>query len=347
MSGRIYPGKKWTDTEGKPIQAHGGSVYFENGTYYWIGENKERTDGKNGIWQYGMRAYASEDLSAWRDLGLIVPPSEDRSSTLHPFRMADRPHILYNAGTKKYVLWIKVMDEAAGTQSMTILTADSLLGPYETVRERYRPLGMNAGDFDLSKAEDGKGYIYFERVHSELICADLTEDYCGVTGYYSTHFPRVSPPYVREAPAHFSRNGKHYLITSGTTGYLPNPSECAAADTWHGPFRVLGNPHPGDATQTSYRSQISCVFRAEGKKDLFIAAADRWAPDVTADYAVYGKLYERLLKGDIDAYFSLLSYGEDKKRATRDADYVWLPVRFDGDVPVIEWKEEWGLDDYE
>ena len=82
---------------------------------------------------------------------------------------------------------------------------------------------MNAGDFDLVvDPTDGKAYYYFERVHSELICADLTADYTDVTGYYSTHFPRMQPSFVREAPAHFWRNGVHYLITSGTSGY-PQP----------------------------------------------------------------------------------------------------------------------------
>lgn len=57
------------------------------------------------------------------------------------------------------------------------------------VRENLRPLGMSAGDFDLVVAPDGKAYYYFERVHSETICADLTDDYTNVTGYCSTHFP--------------------------------------------------------------------------------------------------------------------------------------------------------------
>lgn len=82
-----------------------------------------------------------------------------------------------------------------------------------------------------------------------------------MTGYYSTHFPHPNPPYVREATAHFKRNGKHYLITSGTTGYLPNPSEVAVADTWHGPYEVLGNPHVGDTTQTSNQSAENPVFK--------------------------------------------------------------------------------------
>ena len=41
----IRPGQVWLDTAGKRIQAHGGSILYENGVYYWYGENKEHTDG--------------------------------------------------------------------------------------------------------------------------------------------------------------------------------------------------------------------------------------------------------------------------------------------------------------
>ena len=39
---------------------------------------------------------------------------------------------------------------------------------------------MSAGDFDLVVAPDGKAYYMFERVHSETIIADLTDDYASV-----------------------------------------------------------------------------------------------------------------------------------------------------------------------
>ncbi len=255
---KFYPGQVWLDTEGKRIQAHGGFVMYLDGTYYWYGENKEKTDGVNGIWHWGVRCYASTDLYNWEDKGVIIPPEpEDPDSPLHPSANMDRPHIIYDKETKKYVCWLKIMGKGMN-QTETVLTADHILGPYEKVRVGLKPLGMSAGDFDLAVAKDGKAYYYFERVHSETICADLTEDYTDVTGYYSTHFPHhEGPPYVREATAHFYRKGKHYLVTSGTTGYLPNPSQVAVGDTWHGPFRTLGNPHPEDASNTSYHSQIS------------------------------------------------------------------------------------------
>lgn len=344
MEKAIYPGQLWKDTDGKPIQAHGGSVYFEDGIYYWYGENKEFTTGKENIWHWGVRCYSSTDLCCWEDRGIIIPPeTENEASTLHPFAMMDRPHIIYNKSTKKYVCWMKIMNPGQGTQSMTICVSDHFLGPYEKVRENFRPLNMNSGDFDLAVAEDGKAYIYFERVHTETICADLTEDYCGVTGYYSTHFPKSGPPFVREATAHFIRKGKHYLLTSGTTGYLPNPSEIAVAETWHGPYTVLGNPILEDKSNTSFHSQISSVFRVNGEEDLYIAVADRWAPDLLdINYEAYGKIYEELFQNhNSTAYQTLMKYGDDTHRCTKDARYVWLPLCFEGDRPYIKWLDRW------
>lgn len=346
----IRPGQPWLDTEGKRIQAHGGSVLYWEGAYYWYGENKERTDPASGIWHWGVRCYRSEDLYNWEDMGLIIPPDlADERSSLHPSAWMDRPHILYNQRTKKFVCWLKIQNRD-GSQSATVLTADRLLGPYEKVREGLRPLGMNAGDFDLVAAPDGKAYYYFERVHSETICADLTDDYTDVTGFYSTHFPHKYPPFVREATAHFIRNGLHYLVTSGTTGYLPNPSEIAVSDTWHGPYRVLGDPHPGDPTRTSYHSQISSVFWVQGKKDLYIACADRWLPnELERRYEDYAAAFEAMFNPAMDRREAFLAQWEKSKPVenTAIADYVWLPFRFEGEMGYLDWLDEWRLEDYE
>ena len=348
MYDAFYPGRVWLDTDGNRIQAHGGSVMCLDGVYYWYGENKEFTDGKNGIWHWGVRCYSSTDLYNWKSEGIIIPPRlEESDSPLHPSAWMDRPHIIFNDQTKKFVCWLKVMGKTG--QRSTVLTADHILGPYTIVRENLRPLNMDAGDFDLAVAPDGKAYYYFERVHSETICADLTADYTDVTGYYSTHFPHPHPPYVREATAYFLRKGKHYLITSGTTGYLPNPSELAIADSWHGPFRVLGDPHPSDPSRTSFHSQVSSVFKVAGKKDLYIAVADRWVPDhMEYPYEEYAKAFAQHFDPDFRGTpRPLEDFGHDMKRDTSIADYVWLPFRFDGKMGYLDWKDCWRLEDYE
>lgn len=37
----IAPGEVWNDTEGNPINAHGGGLLYHKGTYYWYGEYKK------------------------------------------------------------------------------------------------------------------------------------------------------------------------------------------------------------------------------------------------------------------------------------------------------------------
>ena len=333
----IRPGQVWNDTDGKRIQAHGGSMHHEHGTFYWYGENKERTTPGSDVWHWGVRCYSSTDLYHWEDRGLIIPPDvDDPTSPLHPAQMMDRPHIIFNAVTGKYVCWIKVMGEG-DTQSYTVLTADSLLGPYSMQKAWFHPFGMNAGDFDLVVDDDtGDAFIYFEHVHSELICADLTDDYTDVAGTFTRHFPHPHPPFVREAPAHFVRQGRHHLITSGTTWYFPNPSEHAVADDHHGPWTVLGDPHPGDASRTSFRSQISCVFRHPDKEDLYIAMGDRWLPQISAEQSNVVEVFARIYGGE--------PYEGPQMEVAVDtsiADYVWLPLRFDGDQAIIDWRDEW------
>ena len=347
----IRPGKEWLDTDGNTIEAHGGSLFFEEGTFYWYGENKDHTDGVSKIWTWGIKCYSSQDLYNWKYEGyLIKPEPDDENSMLHPFRRMDRPHIIYNQETGKYVCWLKFSGDDA---CFSILTADRFLGPYEMVREHLRPFGKRAGDFDLGIDEiSKKAYIYFESDHSGLTCAELTEDYLDVEERVSMHFEALHPPFCREAPAHFMRDGKHYIITSGMTGYLPNPSQTACSDHWHGPYITIGNPHTGDASRSSFNSQISQIFRHPVKRDLYIALADRWVPD----YRMTGEKYEaieRAIASNFDSsykpakedYQLLMESPMLASADTSKSRYVWLPLRFEGEQVYIDWKEEWRIED--
>ena len=55
MRTSITPGQIWLDTEGDRIHAHGGSIIEVDGTFYWYGENKERSTPGSGIWHWGVR----------------------------------------------------------------------------------------------------------------------------------------------------------------------------------------------------------------------------------------------------------------------------------------------------
>jgi len=342
----IKPGKPWYDTEGKRIQAHGGSMLFWRDKFYWYGENKENVTDERVEWHNGVRLYSSEDLYNWVDEGIICAATpDDLSNPLHPCSKMDRPHILYNDKTEKFVLWMKIMGKD-GINYMTVAQAEDIKGPFEIVNRVIHPGGMNSGDFELVKREDGTAVIIFERVHSDMICMDLTDDYLDVTLNYSVHFPRKCPPFVREAPAVFKHGNMYYIYTSGTTAKFPNPSEVASFTEFHGEWKELGDPHINDHLHTSFESQISCVFKYPYAENLYIAMADRWLVDLKPDRPNMEEIFEKRFDPDYKGekiHFNTYDY---TSKNTSIADYVWLPVKFIDGVPYIEWLDEWRVEDY-
>ncbi len=345
----IRPGREWLDTNGKPIQAHGFSVFWneQEKLWYWYGENKEFTKKGGTVWTWGIRYYTSGDLYNWDDRGLLIPPGEDLNEPLHPTYCIDRPHIIFCEKTGKYVCWIKVMASEVA-QFMIVMQSDRFEGPYEYVHRFYNPLKMYCGDFCLHVDEETKkAYIWFERPHFQMICATLSDTYTEVTEEYSVHYDGLLPPYTREAPTFFERNGKKYLFTSGTSGYYPNKSDVCVFDDYHGEYRSLGDPNIGDKSETSFSSQITSVIRLPGT-DRYIACADRWMPQW------YIKPLAKSIQSGMARHF------KDYKPDTRPKEitsvpgelqkhnentccsrYVWLPIDWEGDKPVIRWQKEW------
>ena len=363
----IRPGERWLDTSGRPIQAHAPQIFMKDGVYYWYGENKERTTMGSNVWTWGIRAYRSTDFYNWQDMGLIIEPDTiNPLSPLHYSQTLDRPHILYNKATRKWVCWIKSMDTDG---YFIVLQADRFEGPYTLVRS-FKPEGFGVGDFDMwQDPASGKAYVWFERPHWEMICAELTDDYLGTNGRFSEHFVGIRPPYTREAPTHFMWRGRHYLFTSGTTGYVPNPSQVCVFDDPHGDYVDLGSPHIDDKYEDSFGSQICCVIQIPVIQEssnsslithhssLYVALADRWLPSIWQT-----DVPQRTLKNKEKAYLNHQPFDRDfsqpqvkdktgvrrnKWDTTQDARYVFLPVTFDEQgKPTIEWRDEWRVEDY-
>lgn len=354
MNTAFYPGRPLLDTAGKAVEAHGGALWYDEGRdiYYLYGEDKSHTDGRSKIWTWGIRYYSSKDLYHWKDEGFLLPPApQEPENPMFPENRIDRPHIIRNAAGQ-FVLWIKHSGERA---CFTIYIAPDFIGPYTLVKDCFRPMGKKAGDFDIFQTFHGSTYLFFDSDHAGIMQLELTEDCTDVVGAPILHFGGLYPPFVREAPAVFEREGKIYLLTSGMSGYLPNPSEAAMADGIGGPFHIQGNPHVGDETCSSFSSQISYVFRHPKKKDLYIALADRWVPDYNVSREVYESVV-RVIAGRYDPE-KYKPTREDRERLmaspmlasadTSKATYVWLPLCFDGVRVRIEWREEWRLEEYE
>jgi hypothetical protein len=310
MNRHFSPGDVWLDTDRKPIQAHGGGILFDQGTYYWFGENKDgvtNLDREKGFLHrvdvIGISCYSSTDLYNWKNEGIVLPADPtDPQSDLHPSRVLERPKVLRNPKTGQYILFAHIDKADYSYARIGIAVSDNPTGPYR-YRDSIQPNGADSRDMTAFQDDDGRSYLFFSSEWNKTLhIAQLSDDYLTPTQVQATAFENAS----REAPAVFKRNGKYYLISSGCTGWDPNQAEIAVAENPLGPWTVLGNPCVGDGAEITFGAQSTFVLPVPGNHDLYIAMFDRW-----------------------------------NKENLRDSRYVWLPLRFVADRPQITWLDTW------
>lgn len=311
---KIIPGAIWRDTEGNIINAHGGGILFHDDTYYWYGEFKgDSTYRLEWVtsWECwraeagGVSCYSSKDLIHWTYKGLALPTTpEDPNSDLHPSQVIERPKVIYNDKTGQFVMWMHIESPDYEKAHAGVAVCDSPAGTF-TYLGSFKPNGQDSRDQTLFLDEDGRAYhICSSEWNKTLYISLLSDDYTKPSGVYRRNFIDQS----REAPAVFRYKGKYYLISSGCTGWDPNEAEIAVADSMLGEWTTIGNPCRGVDAEKTFNSQSSFVLPVEGQDFPFIAMFDRWN------------------KTDLD-----------------DSRYVWLPIYFENDEPVISWKDSFIL----
>src|ERR1700743_3377413 len=138
----FHPGQLWPDDKGVHINAHGGGLLYQKGTYYWFGEHKIAGGAGNRA-MVGVHCYSSKDLYNWKDEGIALPVSPDTSNDIAKGCILERPKVVYNLKTKKYVMWFHLELRGQGYKAARagVAISDKVTGPYTFVKS-YRP---NAG----------------------------------------------------------------------------------------------------------------------------------------------------------------------------------------------------------
>lgn len=338
----FQPGAIWPDNNGVHINAHGGGILYQNKTYYWFGEHKIAGGAGNRA-MVGVHCYSSKDLYNWKDEGIALNVSQDSTSDIAKGCILERPKVVYNKKTKKYVMWfhLELLGQGYKAARTGLAVSNKVNGPYQFIKS-YRPNagkmpfypegtseadkvncanpatksdgffcrdlpgGQMARDMTVFVDDDGKAYhIFSAEENFTLDIAELSDDYTSHTG----KFTRVYAGHQTEAPALFKHNGTYYMIGSGTTGWAPNPARWFSAKSIWGPWTFHGNPCVGEGSQITFGGQSTHVLPVAGKKDAFIFIADKWTPK--------------------DAI---------------DGRYLWLPITFKGDDIEIKWQNNWNLD---
>lgn len=312
----IQPGVEWKDTLGRRINAHGGCVILHNGIYYWYGEEKEKGLSEKTHADGGIHCYASKDLITWYDQGMMLHLSKTNPmSDLAWDCNQDRPKVVYNEETKKFVMFFKLYLREMGTEVgyVGVATSESPTGPFVYL---HKFLGANSpagsGDFAMFKDEDGSLYhLTVRKPDKSFVIGKMRDDFLMPEGEY-----RVAEGVTKdtEAPALLKRDGVYHMLGSDSTGWDPNEARYFTAENIYGPWVYHGNPtrginpHNGLGPELTYGGQSAFIFKVEDKKDAYIASFDINIPE--------------------HPYDSL---------------YIWLPIVFEEDKMTITWQDSWKL----
>ncbi len=285
MKARIVHGKitnlyQRTDTDGNVIHASDGGVIFADGQYHWYGLRLRprpfAPKGEGGqVTDTGVVMYASSDLVSWKYEGVILACSQEENNPLRAPMRFERPKIIYNQATKKYVLWCHYV-KYPGDHGFGPGTAEAGVAVCDRVNGQYRFLGTcrpidESGfvrDCTLFQDDDGNAFFVYDRQVSRefkpvlepfercLHIVKLSDDYLSCTKEYA----RIDAADGREAPCLVKNGGWYYMVTSGLTGWAYNQARYCRAKSIMGPWEDMGDPCVGDDEKTTFRTQGTYIF---------------------------------------------------------------------------------------
>jgi len=189
-----------TDSDGQIVDAHDGRISQFNGVYYWYGTAYGTSNGfqRSNFYQ----CYSSADLTYWKKEKPLLQNA--------PSGVYYRPHVVFNAKTKKYVLWYnwyaQLWDGKFG-----VAVSNTPTGPFKIVNSDVKVFNSadGVGDFGLFIDDDGTAYLAYNTINGHRGSVEKLN-----TDYLSSTFENGGVLTEGcEAGSMFKRNGKYYLLT--------------------------------------------------------------------------------------------------------------------------------------
>jgi hypothetical protein len=308
----VYSDTHWNDTAGERIEAHAAGMLQSPGDqrWYWYGESKK----DSLLASHGVNCYSAPTIAGpWKNEGQVLSQSQIVAPGAKGPFVVERPKVLYNAKTKKYVMWFHLDDAGYKYRHVGTATADNPQGPFSWSRA-FQPDGIPSLDMNLFRDPlDGQAYFIRSCDNAFAGISRLSDDYLSSTGLISNHSKFEGMSLLRLA------NGTYYMMTSHLTGWSPNPLMLFRAEgpTLDDPRWVdMGNP---TGSPTSFNTQPTYVVQYKPKTGdpYFVYMSDDWVHCPNADGS-QGPLV--------------------------NACYTWLPIRFLSHSVELEYKWSWDLD---
>ena len=204
--------------------------------------------GACGFGAGSVRAWASPDLSqdSWVLLDGEILPAAQR-----PRGIYFRPHVVYNARTQRFVLWLRWLNAtgpALADDSTLYLTASApaVDGPYAIALTNVPMFYNNSADDNLFVDEDGAAYIAHtcRSCGTHIVVERLADDFLSSLGASDPRFRSgLVGPGSTEAPALFRVGDTYFLTMSHLCCFCTEGSETLvfAAPAPLGPYESRGS----------------------------------------------------------------------------------------------------------
>lgn len=353
----IDSGSLWLDTDGRPIDAHGGGILRHDGAYYWYGEMKRgetELPACNASWGgtrvpfAGVSCYASTDLVHWRHLGNVLPVTAGVPE-LQPDRVIERPKVIFNRATQTFVMWMHVDSMDYHEARTGIAVAKSPAGPFHFVRS-FRPdagvlpddmPGATREEFRAARAAGAAALDAWGARHDEWRI--WARDFAG-------------GQMARDMALFVDDDGAAYQFYASEENRVMHVSRLS--DDYLG--------HAGRYRRITFDSrEAPAPFKWRGRYYLFSSGCTGWDPNPTHLHSAPNLLGEWTDRGPAFAekssaaevsYLSqttfvlpleggALLYLADRwnKDDLAQSRYVWLPVETAGETPKLRWRQTWTL----
>ncbi|MGE5395703.1 MAG: glycoside hydrolase family 43 protein [Candidatus Saccharibacteria bacterium] len=350
------PGEIWKDNTGTHINAHGGGILFYKGVYYWYGEHKAGGELGNTA-QVGVGCYSSSDLYNWKNEGITLKVNEtDPLSDIAKGCILERPKVIYNARTKKFVMWfhLELKDKGYDAARSGVAVSDKPTGPFTYVKS-FRP---NAGFWPVN----------VQPFHKKPVAPWVKSNYCGGKGCLPASPDSVNllgrdfkgGQMARDMNLFVDDNGAAYHIYSSEENSTLHISKLTDDYlSYSGQYcRVFSGRYMEGAA----------MFKRKGKYYIFASDCTGWAPnaarsavasDIFGEWKELGNpcvgkdsaltFYSQStfvlpVQGKKDTYIFMADRWNPKDAI--DGRYVWLPVTFEGDKPTIRWYDQWDISSF-
>ncbi|GAB4057302.1 RICIN domain-containing protein [Catellatospora paridis] len=259
----ITNGVQFTATNGNIVHAHGGGILKDGAYYYWFGENRTADNHF-----YAVSVYRSTDLKNWEFRNNVLTQSS--ASELASANI-ERPKVMYNAATGKYVMWMHKENGTDYGEARAAVAVSSTVDGNYTYQGSFRPQGTYMSRDITIYNDNGVGYMISAADENyDLMIYRLTPDFLGIASVVGNFWNDAH----REAPALFKRGSTYFMLTSAATGWSPNQAKYATASSISGPWSGWVNV----GNSTTYSSQPTFVLPITGTAGTsYLYLGDRWA----------------------------------------------------------------------